>query len=245
MLSCAYPLYSPLARFVYRTPEALLTDIAQSRLSLRQDTVPALIELLARYGDPAREAQACGDFLTSLLAAKRQLPTSAAPVKTVLGLVHGVKSSAAVHKFVQRMRHLSVGSPYCSDQLNYDLRFVPSAEYGGLIAEFSEVARNWIKRDLRDLLVPRSSARGRTVFGLDMTPLFPILSAVVAEAMNGDTRAEQLASYASVIGAVRELTELITEGVETRLSETEAPFTAGLESSTARSAACADLSGVG
>ena len=48
-----------------------------------------------------------------------------------------------------------------------------------------------------------------------------------------------------MIGAVRELTELITEGVETRLSETEAPFTAGLESSTARSAACADLSGVG
>lgn len=270
ILSNGYPLYQPLSDFVYRRPQDLLADLEDRSLKLRPDTVPGLMDLLATYGDPVREARAFGDFLSGLPQG-RPHPSSAADAKLVkpdpanateaqdpllavgavgapaiLGVVHGVKSSVIVHKFVQRVRHLSIGSPFCSPELNYDLQFLgagasgdsngrvdamtgPGRAEGPLTAQFSEFGSTFLRADLAQDLVAGTSATGRPVKSLPVASMWPELAGMVQAGLRCRSRAEKLALYAPVMAAVCELTRCITQGVQPLVSETEPPFRARQE----------------
>jgi hypothetical protein len=224
ILSNGYPLYQPLSAFVYRRPQDLMSDLSQGSLKLRPDTVPALMDLLATYGDPVREARAFGDFLSRLLPPPKATLAQRVPdPATLVGLVHGVKSPAVVHKFVQRIRHLSVGSPFSTPELNYDLQFL-CADDGELVAQFSEFGSTFAKPDLAQELVAGTSATGRIVKRLAVATRWPEPAAVVKEALQCTSRAEQLSVYAAVMAAVCQLTEALTRNVRPLVSETEPPF---------------------
>src|SRR5262249_49746602 len=57
----------------------------------------------------------------AFLQTTRRRGLAAAP--TIVAAIHGRESSGQVHKFVQGMGGLSVGSPFTRQRLNYDLRF--------------------------------------------------------------------------------------------------------------------------
>jgi hypothetical protein len=223
ILSNGYPLYQPLSDFIYQSPPSLLADLDERNLKLRPDTVPALMDLLATYGDPVREARGFGEFLDRLMPHAAQ--PHGAPAAEVVGLVHGVKSPAVVHKFVQRIRHLSIGSPFSTPELNYDLQFLDSGD-GGLMAQFSEFGSTFVSPELAPSLVACISSAGRPVKRLRLGSRWPQPAAMVQAGLCSRSRAEQLALYAPVMAAVCELVRCVAAGVQPRVSETEPPFRA-------------------
>lgn len=224
VLSAGYPLYEPLGEFVYRDPADLLADLAAGSLRLRQETVPRLLELFRDWADPDEEARRLAQFLDDVRDGN--VKPAAMPGKDgFLGIVHGLRSGADVHQLAQRHKHLSVGTPFSHDALNYDVRFVggtpdlpPSVELEDrVLARFDPL--------LRDRLVPAKSRAGRPVMLLDLAELMPSAARHLGLAAASRTsRLASVAAYDAAMAAVFDVLERIFPGVEVWLSESEAPF---------------------
>jgi hypothetical protein len=225
VLSTGFPLYAPLGQLVYRSAQALLDDLAARRLLLGPHSLPLLRELMTELGDPGQEARACAGFLAGVLAARAGATGLPADAPT-LALVHGVRSPAAVHKFTQRIRQLSVASPFCTNGLNYDMRFSFGGDAGEVQVQFSEAARAHVRPELQGRLVRGVSALGRTVRCLPLDALAPELARVLAIGLRCRSRAEQLAAYDDVMLAVAAAVSRLTDVQVLQVSESEPPFLA-------------------
>jgi hypothetical protein len=226
VLSAGYPLYASLGAFIYRSADALLDDIRRRELLVRRDTLPQMLRLFDDYCDPAREAEDYGGFLATQLERKRKRnPGKPVAVREgSQGVVHGVRTRPDVHRFTQRMRQLSIGSPFSEPALNYDLRFVIADDGQTLELQLSDRACGHLTASLKPLLVPRMSATGKPVQALQLPDKLQALSQRIARACLGPTRLARLASYAPTMADVRELAQTMFPGIEIRVSEIEAPF---------------------
>lgn len=113
ILSVGYPLYAPLNDFVYRHVHELARDLVDGDTLVSSSTLKALEARLDDISNPAREAGALIDFLTSLSPQPHSLTTR-------IAILHGLKSSGAIHKFARKAQWLSLGSPYTPIGLSYD-----------------------------------------------------------------------------------------------------------------------------
>ena len=116
-LSGGYPLYSELRPFVYDAAAPLIADLEAGTLALRRETVGALGERLASWGNAEVEARRLAAFLEGLA------PTPSTAPAVLTATVHGRQSPAPVHALAQRLGHLSVASPFNQQKLPFDLRF--------------------------------------------------------------------------------------------------------------------------
>ena len=222
VLSTGYPLYEPLGDFVYRSTGVLLADLARGELRLREQTVPALLQRLGECGDPRREAELFHAFLKVI---RRGRPATAAQAgEGSLGLIHGVRSRADLHRFTQRMRQLSIASPYSEPILNYDVRLVIGADGVSVEAQLSDRACGQVRPDLQALLRTGTSVTGKAVKCLEVSEMLPGLASRLSHVGAAGSKIARLAGYPRVMAAVREATQTILPGVEVRYSEAEAPF---------------------
>lgn len=154
VLSAGFPLYQQLDEFIYRDIGTLLSDVERRRLKFRRGTLDAFGRLMDRIGSAETEARELLAFLTQLPPPEK---TAWPAGKTIL-VVHGHRSLGAVHKQVQRLRHLSVGTPFYPAKLHYDVafNFATSGEWVDITV--SKRALPHLKEEMRELAKPQGEA---------------------------------------------------------------------------------------
>jgi hypothetical protein len=222
VLSAGFPLYEPLGEFIYRNPADLLGDLHRRSLRVRPDTLPRLAERFRDWADPDQEARRLALFLDEV----RDVKPAALPHKDgFLGIVHGLRSGADVHQLAQRHKHLSIGSPYSHDALNYDVRFVGGSPDLPSSVEMEDRVLARFDPLLRDRLVPAKSRTGRPVFRLELAPLMPAAAQELDQAAaSRRSRLASMATYDTAMAAVFDVLARLFPGIEVWLSESEAPF---------------------
>lgn len=222
ILSAGYPLYAPLAEFIYRDAGALLADLEADRLRLSGATLDALAERFAGFGDPTREVGKLADFLAGLR------PGAAGP-PAELAVIHGRKSPVQVHKQVQRLKQLSVGSPYAASGLNFDVRLVPLPGTATIEVLLSERAAARLAAEDAACLVDRpDSARPRALRITAGVQMVDRLAAPVTDGLAGASM-----NYGRVVADVAAVVHRLLPGTHAILSEAEPPLAAALGSSDA------------
>ena len=226
VLSVGYPLYQPLHAFIYRDTSTLLGDIESACLRLRRDTLPALADRFAEWADPRQEATRLATFLDGEIARRATALAVAKPNPGGVAVLHGFRSGVDVHQLAQLHRHMSVSSPFCSENPNYDVRFVGGVD--GIAAELEDRSLPRLRPDLAPLLQPATSRNGRAVHSLPLGNLFPGPAATLARAWTGrKSRLAVMASYEPAVAAQMEIMDAMFPGVEVLLSEAEAPYGMG------------------
>lgn len=156
VLTSGYPLYGELRPFIYERMSSLIADVENEALALRRATAPALLDLLSRWGGPGVEAERLVAFLDALPRVAQALSPRSTGV-----IIHGRRTSAAVHKFSPHLGHLSVGSPFAHQNLNFDVRFVLSPDGRGPAIVLSKAAAAKLRPDLKDRLTPHGANEGK------------------------------------------------------------------------------------
>lgn len=132
VLSAGYPLYEPLAPFVYRDAGQLADDALAGTARLNVASVDDLSARLHDLADPVREAQALIDHLAALPPrAQGMRAGGTGEGRPSAALVHGLDATALGHDLARRYGMLSVGTPL-SPPFDYDLKFQPNAAGTGL-----------------------------------------------------------------------------------------------------------------
>jgi hypothetical protein len=116
ILSAGYPLYESLDPLVYRDAELLLADLASGCLRFSSAQADCYRQRLETYGTGRSEAARVVDFMASLHIPPRR-------DERRLCVIHGMSTRAEVHHLARSVGALSVGSPYCSAKLDFDLSF--------------------------------------------------------------------------------------------------------------------------
>jgi hypothetical protein len=235
VLSAGYPLYEPLADFLYRRPADLLADIRSRQLRMRRETMPALAARFAEWADPAGEAQRLAAFLAAILEAEPAYEAAAAASADAasdemgMGIVHGARSGADVHQLAQRHGYLSIGSPYAHESLHYDVRLWAGTDECPFAVEMEERALSRLREDLRPLLQQGPPRKGRAIWLLPLAEAFPAQAEVLARAVaSRKSRLGGYATYAAAMAAMFELVEAMYPGIQLLLSESEAPHGAAI-----------------
>jgi hypothetical protein len=135
-----------------------------------------------------------------------------------------VRTRPDVHRFTQRLRHLSIGSPYSEPALNYDLRFAVAGDGLALELQLSERASAQLSPGYQPLLVAGLSASGKPVHIFRPPEKMQALAGRIARACVGGSKLARLAGYAPVMADVRALAQAMFPGIEIRISEIEPPF---------------------
>jgi len=220
VLSTGYPLYAPFNQFIYHSSETLLNDIAKQKLVVSRDNLDALRQCLTDYADPGREAEKYAIFLNQLLEQQKNKKQS----DVLLGLIHGVESVAACHKFAQRFRQLSISSPFSNPKLNYDVRYVLTNDKKSLIVELEDKVKVNLGSNFYDLLECGISMTGRKVSVLNLSNLYPELSAEIINAFHGYLTSMKLVNYQLAMKSIKAISVLLFPRIELYFSEKEAPY---------------------
>jgi hypothetical protein len=216
-LSAGYPLYEPLSPFVYRDATRLLEDIGAGRPALREETVEGLMRLIEGHASAAVEARRLSAFLAKRRETKTGAPISASqPIPAAV--IHGRSTSGDIHKFAQRMRILSVGSPFCKEKLNFDALFAFAPDSGKLQAFVAEKHDGRLAAGVGKLLSPHGRIIDTLYRTVDVQCLVPGIEAPAALAMLG-TPAGLVASYPQTMARVEAALERLFPGIECYYSE--------------------------
>lgn len=230
VLSAGYPLYDSLGDFIYRDGASLLGDFRSGALRLRPATLQAFAEALCRHGDSTVEAGRLAGFLEAL-------PPPPAVARQKLIVLHGRQSHGLVHKFVQRMGHLSATGPWTETPgLNYDLR-IGFGDAGEPLAVIARRALPRLRAGLADLAKPAQRPADR--LHLMQIPLAAVGAGAAFTSADPllNTEAGFLASYDSQIGALEDIALRLFGPHRIVVSELAAPFWRGTPPAPARDAA--------
>jgi hypothetical protein len=217
VLSVGYPLYDSLDAFIYRDTASLLADIGSGSLRLRPATLGALAITLQMHGDSSVEAARLAGFLHGLR------PATARARRTFM-VLHGRQSHGLVHKFVQRLGHLSVAGPWTTTPgLNYDLR-IGFGENGEPLAIIARRALSRLRAGLAGLARPPRAPDDR----LHLLEI-PLAAIGAAQAFrSGDpllsSESGLLASYGRQLAALEDVAVRLFGPHDIIMSETASPF---------------------
>ncbi len=221
VLSAGYPLYAEMGEFVYRDVASVAEDILGARPKLRRETMASFLGLMGRMADPEGEAGGLTAFLSGLPA--RPKPATDPPL---LGVIHGRHSTGAVHKYAQRLGHLSVPAAFAAVDLNYDIRVTRDANTGTAMLQLSHNAAQRLRSHLKGLVRPLTPAVGKLVSALPLqedmaNPFDP----AQPEPINSD--AVFIANYAAEIGRIEAIVRRHFDVTGVVLSEYASPFWSG------------------
>ncbi len=169
VLSTGYPLYRSLGDFVYLSATTLISDLKYGTPKLRAASLAPLLNLLHQHADPAEESNRLEDFLQARTPAAITRPEAPA-----LAVVHGRLSPSPVHKFTQRLGHLSVAGPWNSTPANYDVKIAPLPGGGKLAIHLSEKAIKRLDRQAAARVETSTARDGKT------TSYLPLESGILA-----------------------------------------------------------------
>jgi hypothetical protein len=214
VFSAGYPLYKPLDLFIYRNGWQLLHDLDGGELALRTATMPQFLERIRQLADVDTEARALAEFLISL----KSRAQSVALGKPALAVIHGKETLGDTHKFAQKKNILSVGSPLCKLELNFDVRI--RCDQQGKI----EVL---VSKKRRDLLAPELERLSQQIIELlqteylvfDKDRYFPDLATRGHSLIEMNTPAADAAAYPPVMGWVTDVMHRLFPGINCILSE--------------------------
>lgn len=164
VLSAGYPLYECLGEFIYRDAAQLLADLEARRPLLRKETLDSFAHLMDRYASPTAEANKLSAFFQNF----SQRPTTQ---MSQLAVVHGPYSTRGEHLFVQSMGGLSVASPFATQQLPYDVRFVWRPDGPGIDLLIASDKRRLLSPKFAAQLVPHSNFLDAPYHRLDLALL--------------------------------------------------------------------------
>lgn len=153
VLSVGYPLYERLAPLVYRDAAELGRDMLRGQARLRAGTVGELVRRLAVVADADAEAAGLAGFLSTLATASRSRTSGREAGASHIGVVHGHAGAVQSHKLARRLGALSIGTPFSTKDLDYDVVLRLSKTHTAI-----EVL---VKASLSDLIRP--SAMGGTM----------------------------------------------------------------------------------
>lgn len=171
VLSGGYPLYEPLSSFIYSSASAILRDLENRSLVVREETVPALTKRLDELASPRRAAEAFFSFLEDIRASTSRNASSESGLASRdvsakssvrsfitgfaqdLGIIHGAKPDQGVHNLIRALGGISVKGPFCQKDWNFHVRFeLPRT--GSLRILIAETLADLVAPDLRERLDP-------------------------------------------------------------------------------------------
>lgn len=116
ILSVGHPLYAALDPLIYRDAGEFLVHVEQGKLRHSSERWDIYLEKLKALGSAETEVSRLADFLMSLTP---NPASSGVPVC----LVHGLSTRAEAHLLIKAVGGLSIASPYCSANLDFDVHF--------------------------------------------------------------------------------------------------------------------------
>lgn len=212
VLSSGYPLYEQLSDFVYRDPIQMLDDLLDRRLLLRNETLDGFVSFINENASPDVEAARLVEFLESISTAKSTIDEAAdeAPFAAV---IHGRNTSTEIHKFVQRMGGLSVGTPFCGINLNFDIRFSISADPRGIDIYIGEKYCSMLSEEIQALLTTRVDKLVMVYRKLEYSRLFPGPGFNHYRLFSMDTPAGFITCHAGVIKLIERAMHRLFPGI--------------------------------
>ena len=143
VISVGYPLYQPLADFIYRDPATSMRDIDAGSVKHSPKMLDAFAACMKAVASAPDEAARLAVFLKKVKPPK---PDRIGP----LVVVHGSSTSGAAHKAARALQGLSIASPYCAPQPTFDVLF---RDVGGRLAMLvSDRAARHLVAGFRDRL---------------------------------------------------------------------------------------------
>lgn len=118
VLSAGFPIYQPLAPFIYRDARTLLRDIETEQLLLRPETLADLSRLFESLGDPKIEAEQLANFVKGLV----KPATAKTSPKSVV--VVGRRTPPGLLEYAQKQGQLVIATPFSRDCKHFDGRIV-------------------------------------------------------------------------------------------------------------------------
>jgi hypothetical protein len=222
VLSSGYPLYGSLGAFVYRDPQKLLEDLKARHMALREETVPELMRLMEQWAHPELEAQSLLNFLETQRQSKAGATTG--PGRHMAAIIHGRNTVGEFHKFAQRMGALSVASPFCMANMNFDVRFALSEDLCQVL--LADKHRATVGADVQASLSPHGKIVDTTYQKVDLARLLPGFSFDAITLARMGSAMSITASYPAVMAGVETVMQRIFPGASCHHAEqTPLPWT--------------------
>lgn len=219
VLSAGYPLYQPFADYIYRDATLFMADLVSENLKLRVDTLPYLVQTLNKVANVEHESMMLASFLG------RQLDEVVKPSRAAgAAVIHGKESSGDVHKFAQRLGGISIASPFCAGELNYDVRFVFPANGDGLDVLISEKKAGMLASGYRRHLVDGGKILSTTYKKIQIAKVFPDLEIFGHALLQMDTPCATTAAYAPLLQGMIEVVSRLFPDLTCCVSEQTKQF---------------------
>jgi hypothetical protein len=223
VLTVGYPLYQRLAPFIYNSPTKFLADFCQKSLKLRKETLPDFQNALARLGNPSEEAYAFLEHVSRLAKIKNSQSQCASRKTRANAIINGIISPASIHKWAQKSKYVSIGTPWSATSLNYDIRIIADAKVGQVILEMQPKMKQFVSNKHSSYLNAKISNVGNSVLHLDVSSL-PFFDAdEFWKISQYKTISQQYTAYQSFFISVHNLLSHYFPGLELTLSESALP----------------------
>lgn len=221
VFSAGFPLYEALEPVIYRSVNDLLQDLAAGRARLRPDNLEVLADLYAEFASPTNEVQRLFRFLSALPTGQSERSGGG-----LMGVIHGASTSGPIHKFAVKHDVLSIRSPFCAADFDFDVDFRAAYPGGGIHAFVGGRACALAKRARPVRLVPNGHIRGHAVWSLPGCPSPDDLPANWADMSLG----AQLAAAGAVNDKMKQTLIDLFGPIKLVMAENSAlPFAAGFE----------------
>ncbi|GAB3476908.1 hypothetical protein [Polaromonas eurypsychrophila] len=214
VLSSGYPLYQPLEQFIYRCPRQLTADLKQGELLMRPATVRPFCERTHPLADIETETKKLMDFLSGMQSPQR-LPGQS---NASFAVIHGQETLGDTHKFAQKQNVLSVASPLCKLDLNFDVRFRYN-QHGGLMVLVNKKKSSLIDTRLIPKLDPPTKVLSTDYLVIDVSTVFPDIATPGHSLIQLESPATNAAAYPVIMGYVIEILYRIFPGLGSVMSE--------------------------
>lgn len=208
VLSVGYPLYTPLVPFIYREPRHFLHDLDNATLALRPETTASFVAHLKSLADIHHETTALAEFLTVVSNSSAKATTPG-----ITAVIHGKESTGNIHKLSQRMGALSVASPLCQANLNYDIRFEFTPEGQGYDVFISNKKIELLSGAIRPKLISHGNILTTQYKKLQTETAFPALRIHGRALATLNSPASLAAAYPLIMNNILEVMHQIIPGV--------------------------------
>lgn len=211
VFSVGFPLYESLNEFIYRNADSIINDIRRATPLLRRSTSSLFFQLIETLGSANVELERLIKFTEGI-----QFFDNYPNAK--FAVVHGKESSGDIHKFTQRYGCLSIGSPFATMKLNFDVRFIFSDDLE-LIVLINSKKMNLVKVEYIKEFVHYGKILSTDYMCSKVSSLIMHYSSVGAFSIRNGSNSSHLAVYSFLMNDVSSIIELLFPNFKCLFSE--------------------------
>ncbi len=210
ILSAGFPLYEPLSRFVYKDAIKFITDLDSGKLLLCEERLMEFDALIREVACSERE----GEKFTLFLQNRAETNSGVVEKDEFIAVLHGMQTVGDVHKFAQRLGGLSISTPFCQTNLNFDIRFEIDKESKELEMLIAEKKLQLLPDELRNKAVPCGRIIDRNYY-----KVLKIYNAADTPLIRTGSVFTNVACYNEVIATLKSVMESTFPGIKIACSE--------------------------